>query len=86
MDIYICINNQNDCSDGKNQPFFPELKVVVISTINECPAGHSFTYCIAYHAGYGWKWAQYISAAQLYYSIKLNFHSLYYVSHQNLLK
>jgi hypothetical protein len=55
---------------------FPELKVVVIST-----------YCIAYHAGYGWKWAQYISAAaQLYYSIKLNFHSLYYVSHQNLLK
>jgi hypothetical protein len=22
MDIYICINNQNDCSNGKNQPFF----------------------------------------------------------------
>jgi hypothetical protein len=22
MDIYICINNQNDYSDGKSQPFF----------------------------------------------------------------
>lgn len=23
-----------------------------------CPAGHSFTYCLGYHAGYDWQWAQ----------------------------
>jgi hypothetical protein len=26
MDIYICINNQNDYSDGKSQPFFSWAK------------------------------------------------------------
>ena len=26
MDIYICINNQNDYSDGKSQPFFSSAK------------------------------------------------------------
>src|SRR6187200_3125403 len=23
-----------------------------------CPAGHSFTYCLGYHTGYDWQWAQ----------------------------
>jgi hypothetical protein len=25
---------------------------------SSCPAGHSFTYCLGYHAGYDWQWAQ----------------------------
>ena len=25
---------------------------------SSCPAGHSFTYCLGYHTGYDWQWAQ----------------------------
>lgn len=25
---------------------------------SSCPAGYSFTYCLGYHAGYDWQWAQ----------------------------
>jgi hypothetical protein len=25
---------------------------------SSCPPGHSFTYCLGYHTGYDWQWAQ----------------------------